>query len=206
MAPTLQSRQASETVNNQAEAGPSTSRSTLPVTNTPTSGIVDDDDEHITAGNPDDTIEDLEAVTAHNQEVIERQQLQLQHVQQESEFEDNKRELQELNQHLQEGPPTTTSSGNNAGLSHRLQHQATTDIAPPSFQHLVKPQEPHLYAGGIKSTRWRLQKYLNEINQNWELMPEQFPTEWDFIIWAGTYLEKTAMSDWRKQKEQHDHT
>ena len=54
--------------------------------------------------------------------------------------------------------------------------------------------------------RWRLQKYLNEINQNKELMPEQFPTEWDFIVWAGTYLEKTAMSDWWKQKEQHDHT
>ena len=36
-------------------------------------------------------------------------------------------------------------------------------------------------------------------------MPEQFPTEWDFIVWAGTYLEKTAMSDWQKQKEQHDH-
>ena len=35
-------------------------------------------------------------------------------------------------------------------------------------------------------------------------MPEQFPTEWDFIVWAGTYLEKTAMSDWRRQKEQHD--
>ena len=36
-------------------------------------------------------------------------------------------------------------------------------------------------------------------------MPEQFPTKWDFIVWAGTYLEKTAMSDWRKQKEQHNH-
>ena len=35
-------------------------------------------------------------------------------------------------------------------------------------------------------------------------MPEQFPTEWDFIIWAGTYLEKTAMNDWQKQKEQYD--
>ena len=35
-------------------------------------------------------------------------------------------------------------------------------------------------------------------------MPEQFPTEWDFIVWAATYLEKTAMSDWRRQKEQHD--
>ena len=120
MASMLQSHQASETVNNQAEAGPSTSRSTLPVTNTPTSGIVDNDDEHIAAGNPNNTIEDLEAVTAHNQEVIERQQLQLQRVQQEIEFENNKRELQELNQCLQEGPSTTTNSGNNAGLLHRL--------------------------------------------------------------------------------------
>ena len=77
MALMLQSCQASETVDNQAEAGPSTSRSTLPVTNSPTSGIVDDDDEHIAAGNPDDTIKDLEAVTAYNQEVIECQQLQL---------------------------------------------------------------------------------------------------------------------------------
>ena len=100
MAPTLQSHQASETVNNQAEAGPLTSRSTLPVINTPTSGIVDNNNEHITAGNPDDTIEDLEAVTAHNQEVIKCQQLQLQCVQQEIEFKDNKRELQKLNQHL----------------------------------------------------------------------------------------------------------
>ena len=117
----LQSHQASETVDNQAEAGPSTSRSTLPVTNTPTSGIFDDDDEHIAAGNPNNTIEDLEAVTAHNQEVIKRQQLQLQRVRQEIEFEDNKRELQELNQHLQEDPPTTTNSGNDAGSLHRLQ-------------------------------------------------------------------------------------
>ena len=36
-------------------------------------------------------------------------------------------------------------------------------------------------------------------------MSEQFSTEWDFIVWAGTYLEKTVMSDWQKQKEQHDH-
>ena len=97
MAPTLQSCQASETVDNQAEAGPSTSRSTIPVINTLTSDIIDDNSEHIAAGNLNNTIEDLEAVTAHNQEVIERQQLQLQHVQQEIEFEDNKRELQELN-------------------------------------------------------------------------------------------------------------
>ena len=97
MASTLQSCQASETVDNQAEAGPSTSRSTLPVANTPTSSIIDDDDEHIAAGNLNNTIEDLEVITAHNQEVIECQQLQLQHVQQEIEFENNKRKLQELN-------------------------------------------------------------------------------------------------------------
>ena len=36
-------------------------------------------------------------------------------------------------------------------------------------------------------------------------MPEQFPIKWDFIIWAGTYLEKAAMNNWQKQKEQHDH-
>ena len=78
MASTLQSCQASKTVDNQAEAGPSTSRSTIPVIDTPTSYIVDNDSEHIAAGNLNDTIEDLEAVTAHNQEVIERQQLQLQ--------------------------------------------------------------------------------------------------------------------------------
>ena len=122
MASTLQSCQASKTVNNQAEAGPSTSRSTLSAVDTPTSDIVNNDDEHIAAGNPDDTIKDLEAVTAHNQEVIECQQLQLQCVQQEIEFEDNKRELQELNQRLQEGPSTTTNSENNAGSLYRLQH------------------------------------------------------------------------------------
>ena len=75
MAPMLQSCQASETVNNQAEAGPSTSRSTLLVINTSTSDIIDNDNKHIAADNPDNTIEDLEAVTVHNQKVIERQQL-----------------------------------------------------------------------------------------------------------------------------------
>ena len=36
-------------------------------------------------------------------------------------------------------------------------------------------------------------------------MPEQFPTECDFIVWAGTHLDKTASSDWRKEKEEHPH-
>ena len=36
-------------------------------------------------------------------------------------------------------------------------------------------------------------------------MPEQFSIKWDFIVWAGTYLEKITISDWQKQKKQHDH-
>ena len=50
--------------------------------------------------NSDNTIEDLEAATAHNQKVIEHQQLQLQHIQQEIKYEDNQRKLRELNLHL----------------------------------------------------------------------------------------------------------
>ena len=73
MTSTLQSCQASKTVNNQAEAGPSTSRSTLLVVNTSTSDIVNDNDEYITAGNLNNIIEDLKAVTAHNQKVIKHQ-------------------------------------------------------------------------------------------------------------------------------------
>ena len=93
----------------------------------------------------------------------------------------------------------------NADSTHELQHQTTTDIASFSFQCLIKLWEPHLYAEGAKSSQWRLQKYLNEINQSWELMSEQFSTEWDFIVWADIYLEKTVMSDWQKQKKQHNH-
>ena len=36
-------------------------------------------------------------------------------------------------------------------------------------------------------------------------MSEQFSTEWDFIIWADIYLEKTVISDWQKQKKQHNY-
>ena len=36
-------------------------------------------------------------------------------------------------------------------------------------------------------------------------MSEQFSTEWDFIVWADIYLEKTVMSDWQKQKKQYNH-
>ena len=59
-----------------------------------------------------------------------------------------------------------------------------------SFQCLIKSWEPCLYTEGAKDSRWQLQKYLNKINQNWELMSEQFSTEWEFIVWADTYLKK----------------
>ena len=36
-------------------------------------------------------------------------------------------------------------------------------------------------------------------------MSEQFSTEWDFIVWADIYLEKTVISDWQKQKKQHNY-
>ncbi|KAA6406844.1 MAG: hypothetical protein FRX48_09342 [Lasallia pustulata] len=119
------------------------------------------------AGNSNDTNNDIEAATAHNQEVIDRQQRQIRRVRQDIEYEENKQELERLNAHRQEGPKATTTTPENDGG--------------------FTPGE-----------------YLDKINQSRELMPEQFPTKWDFIIWAGTYLEKTAMSDWRRQKKQHN--
>ena len=77
MTSTLQSYQISETVNNQAQREPSTSKSTLSAVDTFTSDVVDDNNEHISADNSDDTIKDLEAATAYNQKVINYQQLQL---------------------------------------------------------------------------------------------------------------------------------
>ena len=119
---------------------------------------------------------------------------------------DNKRELEKLNACLREGSRVRTISPKiEAGLTPGVRHRAMTDITPPPFRRLIKPREPRTYAGGPKGSRRRLQEYLDEINQSRELMPEQFLTEWDFIVWAGTYLKKTAMNDWRKQKEQHDH-
>ncbi|SLM38755.1 hypothetical protein LPUS_09079 [Lasallia pustulata] len=119
------------------------------------------------AGNSNDTDDDVEAATAHNQEVIDRQQQQIRRVRQDIKYEENKQELERLNARRQEGPRATTMTPeNNGGFT---------------------PGE-----------------YLDEINQSRELMLEQFPTKWDFIVWAATYLEKTAMSDWQRQKEQHD--
>ena len=134
---TLQSHQISEITDHQAQREPSTSRSTLSAVNTPTSDIVDDNNEHISADYSDDTIEDLETATAHNQKVIECQQLQLQHVQQEIKYENNQRKLRELNLHLKKDSQSAVMNmvnlRNNADSTHELQHQTTTDIASFSF-------------------------------------------------------------------------
>ena len=73
MTSTLQSCQISETTDHQAQRESSTSKSTLSAVNTSISNIVDDNNIHISADNSDDTIENLEAATAHNQKVIEHQ-------------------------------------------------------------------------------------------------------------------------------------
>ena len=67
----LQSHQVSETVNNQAQREPLMSQSTLQAAETSTSDVTEDNNEHIDTDHSDDTINDLEAVTAHNQKVIE---------------------------------------------------------------------------------------------------------------------------------------
>ena len=114
----------------------------LSAVDTLTSDVIDDNNKHISADNSDNTIEDLEAATAHNQKVIECQQLQLQHVQQEIKYEDNQRKLRELNLHLKEDSQFTVinmiNSEDNADSTHELQCQTTTDIAPLSFQCLIK--------------------------------------------------------------------
>ena len=173
MAPTLRSGQMSKTADNHAGVSPST----IPVIDTPET-VNGGDGEAVEADNPNDTDEEIEASTAHNQEVIDRQQRQIQRVRQEIKYEENKRELEKLNARRQEGrKAATTIPENNRGFTPGVRRQATTDIAPPPFQHLIKPQEPCPYAGGPKGSRRQLQEYLDEINQNRELMPEQFPTE-----------------------------
>ena len=142
MTSTLQLCQISETTDHQAQRESSINRSTLSAVNTSTSDVIDDNNEYISADNCDNTIEDFEAVTAHNQKVIEHQQLQLQYVQQEIEYEDNQRELRELNLCLKKDSQLTVinmiNSGDNADSTHKLQHQTTTDIASFSFQCLIK--------------------------------------------------------------------
>ena len=206
MAPTLRSGQASKTVDNRSgQASETVDDQTAPAIDTPDTAN-GAEGAAAEAGNSNDTDDDVEAATAHNQEVIDRQWQQIRHVQQEIKYKENEWELERLNSLLWEGPKVAmTIPENNGGFTSGVQHWTKTDIAPPPFQRLIKPREPCPYAGGPKGSRQRPQEYLKEINQSRELMPEQFPTKWDFIVWAGTYLKKTAMNDWQKQKEQHNH-
>ena len=68
IAPTLQSGQASKTADNHAGVGPST----IPVIDTSETAN-SGDGEAVEADNPNDTDKEIEASTAHNQEVIDRQ-------------------------------------------------------------------------------------------------------------------------------------
>ena len=68
MAPILQSGQTSETANNHAGVGPST----VPVIDTPETAN-SGNGEAVKADNPNNTDKEIEASTAHNQEVIDRQ-------------------------------------------------------------------------------------------------------------------------------------
>ena len=92
MAPTLQSGQASKTADNQSGVG----LSTIPVIDTPDTAN-GGDGKAVKAGNSNDTDDDVEAATAHNQEVIDCQRQQIRRVRQDIKYEENKRELERLN-------------------------------------------------------------------------------------------------------------
>lgn len=61
---------------------------------------INDNNDVIYSDNPDETVADLKTTIAQNWEVIDCQQLQVQHLQQELEFKANKKELQELSAQL----------------------------------------------------------------------------------------------------------
>ena len=99
MTSTLQSCQISKTTDHQAQRESLISRSTLSAVNISISDVVDDNNKHISVDNSDNTIKDIKTATAHNQKVIDCQQLQLQCVQQEIKYEDYQRKLRELSIH-----------------------------------------------------------------------------------------------------------
>ena len=86
MAPTHRSGQASETVDDQ----------TAPAIDTPDTAN-SGEGAAAKAGNSNDTDDDVEAATAHNQEVIDRQRQQIRRVRQDIKYEENERELERLN-------------------------------------------------------------------------------------------------------------
>ena len=104
VAPMLQSGQTSKTADNHADVGPST----VPVIDTPETAN-NGNSEAVKADNPNDTNKEIKAFTAHNQEVIDRQQQQIQCVRQEIEYVENEQELEKLNACLQEGSKAATT-------------------------------------------------------------------------------------------------
>ena len=134
MAPTLQSGQASKTVDNQSgQASKTVSDQTAPAIDTPDTAN-GGKGAAAKAGNSNDTDDNVEAATAHNQEVIDHQRQQIRRVRQDIEYEENERELERLNARRREGPKaTTTTPENDGGFTPGVQRRATTDIAPPPF-------------------------------------------------------------------------
>ena len=124
MAPILRSGQASKNVDNQSGQNDNTvddqageGPSTAPAIDTPDTAN-GGEGETIKAGKPNDTDNDEEAATAHNQEVIDRQRRQIQRVQQEIKYAENKRELEKLNARLREGLRVAlTTPKNKAGFT-----------------------------------------------------------------------------------------
>ena len=97
MAPTLQSGQASKTVDNQSgQASETVDDQTAPAIDTPDTAN-GGEGAAAKAGNSNDTNNNIEAATAHNQEVIEHQRRQIQYVRQDIKYKENKRELERLN-------------------------------------------------------------------------------------------------------------
>ena len=97
MAPTLRSGQASETVDNRSgQASKTVDDQTAPAIDTPDTAN-GGEGAAAEAGNSNDTDDNVEAATAHNQEVIDRQRQQIRRVRQDIEYKENERELERLN-------------------------------------------------------------------------------------------------------------
>ena len=83
------------------------SRSTLPKVDTPDSN---DNDSDLNTDHSNDNIEDIEVATICNQVVLDLQRAHLLHIQQEVKYDNNERELEALNVHLQEGSAVALNS------------------------------------------------------------------------------------------------
>ena len=118
MAPTHRSGHASKTVDNcSGQASKTVDDQTAPAIDTPDT-INSSKGAAAEASNSNDTDDDVEAATAHNQEVIDRQQQQIRCVRQDIEYKENKQGLERLNVRRREGPKATmTMPENNGGFT-----------------------------------------------------------------------------------------